>query len=188
VAAKQQLFKRFQLLEPGPKVGKGRDVQFGVLRANGKVVLFMDADLATPLHHLEEFYTAIQQGNDVVVGIRNQFTRRPSAIRRTISNLGNSLFSLASGVGFEDTQCGFKIFTNHAAKLCFSKWFDIEVLVIAQVNGLHISSLPLSDWIVKPYSTFEENDLSIVGSYVRDVFRITMNRLRGAYAEKSLNS
>src|ERR1035437_5344539 len=46
VLAKQKNFRNLTLLEPGPKAGKGRDVQFGMLRAKGKSVIFMDADLA----------------------------------------------------------------------------------------------------------------------------------------------
>src|ERR1019366_2228343 len=48
VTAKQKLFKDCKLLKPGPVIGKGRDVQFGMLRATGKTIIFMDADLATP--------------------------------------------------------------------------------------------------------------------------------------------
>src|SRR5689334_16584139 len=46
----------FRLLRPGKRVGKGRDVQYGMQRTKGRYALFMDADLATPLHHIPEFY------------------------------------------------------------------------------------------------------------------------------------
>ena len=52
VISKNNKFDMLTLLKPGPKVGKGRDVQLGMLRAKGKVVIFMDADLATPLSYL----------------------------------------------------------------------------------------------------------------------------------------
>src|SRR5215471_11702106 len=64
VTAKQGLFHHFVFLKPGPKVGKGRDVQYGMLRASGKLAVFMDADLATPLHHMKQFYDACTGGDD----------------------------------------------------------------------------------------------------------------------------
>src|SRR2546430_8809833 len=39
VRAKQDSFKCFLLLKPGPHVGKGRDVQYGMLRASGKIAV-----------------------------------------------------------------------------------------------------------------------------------------------------
>ena len=58
IRTKQKLFKNCTLHKPGPHVGKGRDVQYGMLRATGSYVIFMDADLATPLTHIVEFYRA----------------------------------------------------------------------------------------------------------------------------------
>ena len=52
VQTKQKKFSHLLILEPGPVVGKGRDVRFGILRAKGAAVMFMDADLATPLKHM----------------------------------------------------------------------------------------------------------------------------------------
>src|SRR5215470_14614330 len=82
VTAKQGLFRHFKLLKPGPLVGKGRDVQYGMLRASGKIAIFMDADLATPLHHLKTFYEACAGGYDVVIGTRNLLVYRVGAGRR----------------------------------------------------------------------------------------------------------
>src|SRR5690554_421651 len=50
--AKAVLFKHFKVIETGPRAGKGRDVKLAMLEAKGEYKLFMDADLATPLHHL----------------------------------------------------------------------------------------------------------------------------------------
>ena len=84
VSSKSIKFKDFKLLKPGPKVGKGRDVQYGMMRAHGKVIVFMDADLATPLRHLPQFYRAQQKGADIVIATRNLRKHHPSAVRRLI--------------------------------------------------------------------------------------------------------
>ena len=50
--SKAGLFKNFRVIEAGPRAGKGRDVRLAMMEAKGEYKLFMDADLATPLHHL----------------------------------------------------------------------------------------------------------------------------------------
>jgi dolichyl-phosphate beta-glucosyltransferase len=185
--AKRKLFKRFKLLKPGQHVGKGRDVRYGMLHASGKIIVFMDADLATPLHHLEKFYKACQKDNDVVIGTRNLFKYRPNLTRRIVSSIGNILFRLVSGVWIEDSQCGFKMFNKYAAQLCFSKmsimeWgFDMEVLTIAKVNGLKMKSYRINDWRDMPNSTFTEGLFSTSLRSLRDLGRIVINRINGTY-------
>ena len=147
VLSKQNKFPIFRLLRPGAKLGKGRDVQYGMLKAKGKAVIFMDADLATPFRHLPVFYRAYEQGSDVVIATRNLYKHHPNYLRRLLSNGGNLLFRIASGVWVEDSQCGFKLFSNEAAQLCFSKltilgWgFDMEVLAIAKANKLQVKTI-----------------------------------------------
>lgn len=187
VIAKQRLFNNLQLLKPGSKVGKGRDVQYGMLQARGRFVVFMDADLATPLHHLEKFYVACEQGSDVVIGTRDLLTYRPDGLRRLVSIAGNILFRLVSGLWIEDSQCGFKMFSNQAARLCFSKltilgWgFDMEILAIARVNGLKIQHYRINDWRDMSHSTFTDSVLTTSLRSFRDLFHIAIYRLNRKY-------
>jgi dolichyl-phosphate beta-glucosyltransferase len=191
VLARKKLFKNFKLLKPGPPVGKGRDVQFGMLRAKGNFIVYMDADLATPLHHLERFYKACEHGSDIVVGTRNLLRHHPTIVRRFISNIGNILFRIVGGVWIEDSQCGFKMFQQQACQLCFSKltilgWgFDMEILTIAKVNKLSIKTYRISDWKDAPFSTFPKNVLLIAGRSLKELGIIAINRMRGVYLQKS---
>lgn len=194
VASKQGLFASahitFTILKPGPRVGKGRDVQYGMLRAHGKYVMFMDADLATPLHHLQAFHEACERGSDIVVGTRDLFHYRSSRLRNMFSGLGNRLYQLTSGILIEDTQCGFKMFTSEAAQLCFSKlsilgWgFDLEVLAIARANNLAITPIRIDDWEDKPYSTYTERMHHIAIRMVNDFVHIAVRQLTGQYVRR----
>lgn len=187
VLAKQEKFANLTLLKPGPKVGKGRDVQFGMLKASGDAVIFMDADLATPLRHLPSFYHSYQKGFGVVIATRNLLKHHPNPIRRLVSNGGNLLFRFAGGVWVEDSQCGFKLFSREAAQVCFSKltilgWgFDMEVLAIAKANKFKIKSYRANDWISVPEGTFVEGMLKNSLVSLKELAYIFYNRLRGVY-------
>lgn len=188
VASKAKKFPIFTFLKPGPRAGKGRDVAYGMLRAKGKYIVFMDADLATPLHYIPEFYQrAVKENIPVLVGTRNLQKHHSNIIRRTISNGGNLLFRIAGGVWIEDSQCGFKMFEHDAAQLCFSKmtiqgWgFDMEVLAIARANKLRIRSVRIDDWQHMPDGTFEEGMFKNIMASLGDLMHIAQNRLSGKY-------
>jgi len=187
VAAKRAKFRALRLLKPGPRVGKGRDVQYGVLRASGRAIIFMDADLATPLQHLGTFFAHHRQGHDVVIATRNLHKHHPNFWRRLVSNGGNLLFRIASGVWVEDSQCGFKLFSHQAAHACFSRltimgWgFDMEVLAIAKAQGLSIKTHRVDDWVSVPGSTFNRGMIKNSFVSLRELAYIFWNRLRGVY-------
>lgn len=187
VLSKKSKFKNLRLLKPGPRVGKGRDVQYGILRAKGKAIIFMDADLATPLRHLPTFYRAHQRGSDVVIATRNLRKHHPHYLRRLVSNGGNLLFRFAGGVWVEDSQCGFKLFSHDAAQLCFSKlnimgWgFDMEILAIAKINKFKIKSYRVNDWVSVPEGTFIDGMLKNALVSLKELGTILARRLNGSY-------
>jgi dolichyl-phosphate beta-glucosyltransferase len=184
---KQKLFDNFKLLKPGPKVGKGRDVQYGMLRAQGDSVLFMDADLATPLRFLPIFYKAFLKGDEVIIGTRNLRRHHTSPVRIMLSNAGNLLFRIAAGLWVEDSQCGFKMFSQEAAQVCFQKlkimkWgFDMEILAIAKANNYKIKTYRIKGWKAMPHSTFTEGFVRNVVESLWELAHIFWRRLRGFY-------
>ena len=70
--SKAGLFKDFRVIEAGPRAGKGRDVRLAMMEANGEYKLFMDADLATPLHHLNTVLQLMEKEADVIIGVQNR--------------------------------------------------------------------------------------------------------------------
>ena len=145
-------FAHTQHLEPGPKVGKGRDVRLGMLAARGEQVVFMDADLATPLDYLAPLLARLDDGADVAIGIRDLATIHADALRRFTSLASNWLVQRLILPGITDTQCGFKGFRRAAieplfARLVATGWgFDFEVLAQARRLGLRIDTLPVPRW------------------------------------------
>lgn len=181
------LFSNFRLVEPGPKIGKGRDVQAGMLAATGDAILFMDADMATPLNHILDFWERYRQGSQLVYATRNIYKHHPLLLRRLVSVCGNKLFKLLSGINTEDTQCGFKLFSNDAAQICFERltvmgWgFDMEVLTIAAVNHLKIQAVRIDDWRDVAGGNFEQSVIMSSTRSLVDLVKIFFNRLFGRY-------
>lgn len=182
-------FPHFQIIKPGRPIGKGRDIKMGALAAKGDVVVYMDADLATPLHHLDDVTALIQHhAADVVIGIRNIRNMHATKSRFVISVLGNLAFSFVSGRYIPDTQCGFKAFNRKAALKCFklqtiNGWsFDMELLIIAFSHSLSVAQIPIEDWEDVPGGTFNSGFQNTAG-FIKDLSIMLRNRITGKYKQ-----
>jgi glycosyltransferase involved in cell wall biosynthesis len=145
-------FEDCHIIDAGPRAGKGRDVRLGMLTARGRYRMFMDADLATPLHHLDRLRPYMAADADVVVGVRDLWHSHPERRRQLITAGGNLLVRMLLLPDLRDTQCGFKMFRADVCEAVFGEatingWgFDLEVLAAARHFGYHIQSLQVDDW------------------------------------------
>ncbi len=145
-------FDAMQILTPTGRIGKGRDVRVGMQAARGKIQIFMDADLSTPLHHILPMVTALRNGKDVVVGTRHLSKIHKGLVRSVLSVASNLVIRIILLPRYRDTQCGFKGFTKRASQLLFKKqeiksWgFDLEVLQYAKEARLKVKQLSINDW------------------------------------------
>jgi glycosyltransferase involved in cell wall biosynthesis len=96
--------------------GKGDAVRLGFARANGGVLMILDADLTVPPEDLPRFYEAwrSRQG-EFINGVRLVYPMQERAMR--FFNLaGNKFFSLAFtwllGQSVKDTLCGTKVLSR----------------------------------------------------------------------------
>jgi dolichyl-phosphate beta-glucosyltransferase len=150
--SKGRLFEHFRVVHAGPRVGKGRDVRLGMYEARGRYRLFMDADLATPLEHLDDVWAGIKRGDDVIIAVRNLWQIHKGLLRKMMSKFGNLWIQALILPGIKDTQCGFKAFEADVAEDVFSRqtmlgWsFDAEVLKIARLRHYKIAQIEASDW------------------------------------------
>jgi len=142
-----------RVLSYSPNRGKGHAVRYGMLRACGRLLMFSDADLATPIEELAALQKALAEGADIAIGSRDvpgsKLIRRQSIIRETGGKLFNLFVRLLAVPGIRDTQCGFKLFTAEAARRIFPLCtvdnfsFDVEVLYLARKMGYRIAEVPV---------------------------------------------
>lgn len=144
--------KLVRLISHSKNQGKGAAVRTGVLASTGIWVLFMDADLSTPLKELDNFWP-FTKTYQVIIGSRKmtgaQITRHQSFVRENLGKIFTWLTNSLATKGLSDITCGFKLFKGDVARNIFSQsvlddWsFDAEVLFIAQKQGQKIKEVPV---------------------------------------------
>jgi len=142
-----------RLVENPGNRGKGYSVRNGMLNARGRIVLFSDADLSSPIEEAPKLFQALEGGADIAIGSRwlraETQTQRQPLHRQIFGRIFNLLLRLTLGLQFADTQCGFKLFRADAARAIFSRQrldgfsFDVEDLVIAKALRLPAVEVPV---------------------------------------------
>lgn len=142
--------------------GKGAAIRDGCLRAEGEVVLFTDADLASPPEEWPKLLAALEAGADVAIGSRlhpDGTDRRDSQpfTRRMAGRLYTFVRRLLVLRDIADTQCPLKAFRREAARAIFSRqrlsgWvFDAELILLARRLGYRMAVVPV-EWRHQPGS------------------------------------
>ncbi|MFD8721431.1 glycosyltransferase [Streptomyces sp. NPDC059629] len=140
--------------------GRGRALKHVWSRSTADVVAHMDVDLSTGLEGFLPLVAPLLSGHsDLAIGSR---LHRQSAVvrgpkREFISRSYNLLLKAGLGARFSDAQCGFKavrteVFRALAPHIEDTAWFfDTELLVLAQRNGLRVHEVPVG-WADDPDS------------------------------------
>jgi dolichyl-phosphate beta-glucosyltransferase len=120
--------------------GKGATVTAGMLAAEGDLVIFTDADMATPPDQIPLLVEALAT-SDVALGSRIQpdgSDRRASqpTYRRALGKIYRAIAGAWVTGDVPDTQCGFKGFRRAAAQDIFGRLrtdgivFDAEIIYL----------------------------------------------------------
>jgi dolichyl-phosphate beta-glucosyltransferase len=136
-----------------PHAGKGAAVTAGILAAHGELVIFTDADMATPPDQIPLLAEALAD-HDVALGSRIQpdgRDRRASQplFRRVLGRLYRRIAGAWVTGDVPDTQCGFKGFRQAAARDIFGRLrtggivFDAEVIFLMRRLGYDYAIVPV---------------------------------------------
>ena len=136
------------------RLGRGTALKNAFKQASGKVIVYMDLDLATNLKALKLLIEAITiEGYDFSTGSRLlKDSKVERSLRRSISSKSyNFLVRLTLGSKLRDHQCGFKGFKREPTLLSLDEvkathWFwDTEILVRAQLHGYKVKEIAV-EW------------------------------------------
>jgi dolichyl-phosphate beta-glucosyltransferase len=133
--------------------GKGAAVAAGILAAESDLIVFTDADMATPPDQIPLLTEALAT-NDLALGSRIQpdgSDRRASqpTYRRLLGRVYRLLAGLWVTADVPDTQCGFKGFRRAAARDIFGRLrtdgiaFDAEVIFLARRLAYSYAIVPV---------------------------------------------
>lgn len=159
-------------------LGKGGAVRNGMLAANGRSRVFVDADLAYGPGDVIRLMTELEAGWDVAVGTRRDSRLVTHTSAGLIRDVGGRLVNIATHVlllgQYRDTQAGCKGFRSDVAELVFSKTklngfsFDIEIFHLVERWRLSLKEVPM---------TIAETEASTV-NLVRDTMTLFADLLR----------
>ena len=153
VRARPEMAEGDLALLPVPHGGKGAAVRAGMLHADGDLVVFADADMATPPSQLVPLVAALGTA-DAAYGSRIQpdgsdMRASQPAWRRALGKTFHALASIWVVGPVQDTQCGFKGFHRDVAIDVFGRQkitsivFDVEVIFLVRRRGYSFKVVPI---------------------------------------------
>src|SRR5580704_8755228 len=102
---------RVRVIELARNFGQHSALLAGFRNCRGNIVVTLDADLQNPPEEIPRLLEAIDAGNDVVGGWREE--RQDQTYRRAASTLHNRLTSLMVGVPMHDYGCMLRAYRRH---------------------------------------------------------------------------
>ncbi len=165
-----------------PHGGKGAAVRAGMLAATGDLVVFTDADMATPPDQIPLLVAALAS-HEVALGSRIQLDgsdmrATQPGYRRLLGKVFHLLASVWVVGPVQDTQCGFKGFRREAAQDLFGRQrvtsivFDVELIYLARRRGYPMAIVPIR-WFDKRGSRMRARP-SLALRVAWDLFRIPL--------------
>jgi glycosyltransferase involved in cell wall biosynthesis len=167
--------------------GRGRALRHIWGESAAEVVAYMDVDLSTRLDAFLPLVAPLLSGHsDLAIGSRLAWGASVvrSRKRAFISRCYNLLLRHVFGARFGDAQCGFKAGRAEVVRAILpvvqnNAWFfDTEMLLVAQRNGLRIHEVPV-DWVEDPDSRVDIT--RTVLEDLRGLLRMARESGSGAY-------
>ncbi len=138
--------------------GKGYSLRKGFQSAQGKYIIFTDADLPFSIQGINQILIRLKDNVPVVIGKRDRFYNDrfyKHWLRPFLYLILHLFFSLS----YRDTQCGLKGFSQKAGKEILSHTvinrfaIDIEILFLARMRHYQIEEVIVRQNVF-PSSTF----------------------------------
>jgi dolichyl-phosphate beta-glucosyltransferase len=181
-----------------PHRGKGYAVRTGMLAAQGRYLLYSDADFSAPIEEVDKLLRYLEGKYDIAIGSREgkgAARYDEPFYRHLMGRVFNTFVRLVALPQFNDTQCGFKAFRKEASDTLFRSLhlygdnspdvqgamvtgFDVEVLYLALKWGYKVKEVPVRWFYSKGANV---NPLKDSYRMLKDIAKVRMNDLRGLY-------
>jgi glycosyltransferase involved in cell wall biosynthesis len=173
------------LLHSHTRLGKGKGIKNALSFSKGKIITFMDVDLATDLDCLPALLQVVKKNGGMAIGSRHvkgsSVQRRPS---RTMFSLTYNFFvRLLFLDGIHDHQCGFKTMSREVAEavLNVSKsdgyFFDTEMIVRCKQLGFPVVEVAVQ-WAERDKGASKVNPVRDAGKIGLDLLAFRLNSLK----------
>jgi len=136
------------------RLGRGAALKNAFKKSSGRILVYMDVDLATDVGQLKSLVRAIEEeGCDFATGSRMlSGSKVERSLRRRIASKSyNFMVRAMLGSKVKDHQCGFKAFRREPLMQLLDEvkarhWFwDTEIIVRAFRKGYKIKEIPV-EW------------------------------------------
>jgi glycosyltransferase involved in cell wall biosynthesis len=153
-ASLSERYQRVKHLHSEERLGRGAALNNAFKKASGRILVYMDVDLATNVEQLKSLVSAVnEEGYDFATGSRMLSESRVerSRTRHVFSKVYNFLVRTMLSSEVKDHQCGFKAFRREPLmkildEVAANHWFwDTEILVRASHKGYKIKEIPV-EW------------------------------------------
>ena len=124
-------------LENEINYGKGYSLRKGFNKAQGKYLIFTDADLPFSVEYIDKVFEELKRGKSIAIGHRERFYN-DRFYKKLLRPFLYLILKILFGFKYRDTQCGLKGFVEEKGKKIFSLSFtngfaiDIEILYLAK--------------------------------------------------------
>ncbi len=134
------------------RLGRGKALNNSFKQSKGKILIYMDVDLATDLKHLGQLIDAVsKEGYQLATGSRMLLDSKVKRTRTrgTASRIYNFMVRIILGSKIKDHQCGFKAFQREPLMQLLDEveakhWFwDTEILVRSERKGYKVKEIPV---------------------------------------------
>jgi len=173
------------LLHSPSRLGKGKGIKNALSSSKGKIIAFMDVDLATNLECLPQLLRVVKKNGGMAIGSRHVVGSR---VQRRVSR---TLFSLTYNLavrllfldGIHDHQCGFKTMSREVAEavLNVSKsdgyFFDTEMIVRCKQLGFPVVEVAVQ-WAERDKGVSKVNPVRDAGKIGLDLLAFRLNSLK----------
>ncbi len=171
------------LLHSSSRLGKGKAIKNALTASKGKIITFMDVDLAVDLDSLPALLKAVKANGGMAIGSRHI---KGSVVQRRASR---SVFSLTYNLfvrflfldGIHDHQCGFKTMSREVAEVVLSNskydgyFFDTEMIVRCKQLGYPVVEVPVR-WAEKNKGGSKVSPVRDSRKIGRDMLAFRLNR------------